>query len=153
MMSMFKGFASNCMWTYMTGEPFSQEVWDRRLQTAFDSSQPLTEKATLLTIGWQSAAPPARARQQLAARLASSEQYLRAIAGSAMVFDSKIARGTLTAINWIARKPYPEKVFGHLDEALAWLSRLTPAFAAPIVWRSIIDTVPRELLRIHYSGR
>ena len=153
MMSMHKGFASNCIWTYLTGEPFSQAVWDRHLLTAFDASRPLTEKATLLTIGWRSAAPPARARQQLAARLASSEPYLRAIAGSAMVFDSKLARGTLTAINWIARKPYPEKVFGHLDGALAWLSRLTPAFDARIVWKSIVDTVPRELLLVQYSGR
>lgn len=40
--------------------------------------------------------------------------------GMAMVFDSPLLKGVLTAIFWVRKPKYPTRVFTSLPEALAW---------------------------------
>ena len=41
--------------------------------------------------------------------------------GSAMVFDSPVLRGMLTAIFWITKPPYPTQVFKTIEDAEDWI--------------------------------
>lgn len=45
--------------------------------------------------------------------------------GCAMVFESRLLRGILTAMYWVHRPKYPTRVFTKVDEALAWAEQLT----------------------------
>ena len=40
--------------------------------------------------------------------------------GAAMVFNSAMLRGMLTAILWVSRPPYPTRVFKTVEEARTW---------------------------------
>jgi hypothetical protein len=42
------------------------------------------------------------------------------LVGTALVFRSALMRGFLTAMMWLNRPAYPVKVFGDLEEAIAW---------------------------------
>lgn len=54
------------------------------------------------------------------------------LAGVAFVTSSVAIKGILTAIYWITPPPYPYKVFGDLDAALAWAAaRVGEARDAP----------------------
>ncbi len=44
----------------------------------------------------------------------------RHCAGNAMVFQSQLMRGIMTAIFWMAQPDYPTKVFATVDQAIAW---------------------------------
>lgn len=50
-----------------------------------------------------------------------SERYC---AGTALVFDSAIIRGAITAVNWLFSPPYPQKTFSTVEEARAWCEEL-----------------------------
>jgi hypothetical protein len=151
MMHAFSSVAANCRWSYLTGEPFDEQLWRQYIQTCFELSQQLSARATMLTLGLSGALPPPSARRELARHLKQLDAKLLMFAGSAMVFDSALARGSLTAINWIVKKPYPEKVFADVNAALTWLSSLRAEFDAEAVWSSIESSVPKHLLHARFS--
>lgn len=48
--------------------------------------------------------------------------------GTAIVFDSPIIAGVLTALTWLRPAPHPSKAFSNYDEGERWLlSRFEPA--------------------------
>jgi hypothetical protein len=48
-------------------------------------------------------------------------------AGTALVFNSPMLRGVLTAMFWFFKPPYPVKVFPDVTSAERWLSTLLPS--------------------------
>src|SRR5262249_48964677 len=44
-----------------------------------------------------------------------------AVIAAAIVSDSAVVRGLITAINWFAPPPFPQRIFAHRSEAEAWL--------------------------------
>jgi hypothetical protein len=60
-------------------------------------------------------------RRMLTERLAEDEELnARICRGLAMVFDSAMLRGILTAVWWVKKPPYPQKVFKNVEQAKAW---------------------------------
>lgn len=57
--------------------------------------------------------------------------------GTAMVFESRLLRGILTAIFWVRRPAYPTRVFTSTLDAWAWMEELFPEEeeGAPVGWR------------------
>lgn len=51
----------------------------------------------------------------------SKAPNLNLVAGHALVVSSPLARGALTAINWVVRPKFDEKIFGNPGDAVAWL--------------------------------
>ncbi len=49
---------------------------------------------------------------------AASSKWLR---GTAIVLSNPLLAGVVTAINWVAPPPYPQKIFSSLPEAEAWV--------------------------------
>jgi hypothetical protein len=64
------------------------------------------------------------------------------VAGHAVVTSSAAGRGALTAINWVVRKPFPEKVFGKPGDALAWLHERNPRVSPEAVMQELHTRVP-----------
>ena len=63
-----------------------------------------------------------RQRKMITDNMDGMKDYARLYcAGSAMVFDSPLLRGMLTAIFWITKPPYPTQVFKTLEDADAWI--------------------------------
>lgn len=48
------------------------------------------------------------------------------VGGHALVTNSTIARGVLSAINWFVRPAFPERTFREPKAAVAWLCSLNP---------------------------
>lgn len=42
---------------------------------------------------------------------------------SALVFDNPVLRGILTAIDWVFRPPFPQRVFSDMESATAWCTK------------------------------
>ncbi len=42
------------------------------------------------------------------------------LSGEAIVVNTALLRGVVTAYRWFVRQPYPSRVFSDLDSALAW---------------------------------
>lgn len=64
--------------------------------------------------------------------LKENEKVLREITtGYAMVAPSRLVRGFLTAIFWVAPPPYPNKICATVDDAFKWLGPITPGLDAP----------------------
>ena len=55
--------------------------------------------------------------------------------------DSFVARGVVTAMNWLTDKGFDERIFSRPHAALAWLSRQCPE-VEPSLWDRIRDAVP-----------
>lgn len=51
------------------------------------------------------------------------EDFLRYLCASAGVQPSALARGAMTAIQWVSPPPFPFKVFATVEEAEAWALR------------------------------
>ena len=48
------------------------------------------------------------------------------IAGHALISNSAVARGAMTAINWMAKTPFPETTFATPGEGLTWAAHISP---------------------------
>lgn len=57
----------------------------------------------------------------------------RALAvGTAIILESSVQRGALTALNWLAAPPAPQKAVGTMREALDWCIEKLAAAEVPI---------------------
>ncbi|MEZ4231044.1 MAG: hypothetical protein R3B89_17850 [Polyangiaceae bacterium] len=63
------------------------------------------------------------------------------VAGHALVSNSTVAQGVLTAINWFVKPDFPEKVFGDPAAALAWLNAQLPSLSP----RRVLDAISRDV--------
>ena len=100
------------------------------------------ERLALITIVCQADTPTAAQRKQLADFMKTHAKDMDAITGSAMVLDSALARGALTALNWLFRKPFPEKVFSSADPALEWLREKDSEIDSAALWAGLKAAVP-----------
>jgi hypothetical protein len=63
----------------------------------------------------------ARQRKLMVAHMKEHEdEFHHWVVGSALVIESALARGTLTALMWMSSPPYEQKAFRTLDAARAW---------------------------------
>lgn len=60
----------------------------------------------------------------------NGSKKLDLVAGHALVVNSTIGRGLLTAINWVVTPRFEEKLFARPDQAFEWLAERNPAFDA-----------------------
>ena len=73
----------------------------------------------------------------------------RLLAGHALVVNSPVGRGALTAINWVVRPKFDEKVFGNPKDAVAWLVERNPALDGAALLGDLSRAVP-ELAKLRW---
>lgn len=80
--------------------------------------------------------PTALQRRQIVEVLQRSDR-LHLVRGHALVSNAAIGRGVLTAVNWVLRPPFEEKVFSKPDDAMGWLKERNSAFDSVALTASI----------------
>ncbi len=88
------------------------------------------EKFVVLVDARQGQSMDARARKRVAQRLEAIAQEGEVVA-TAFIASSSLARGVITALNWLFTPPFPSKVFTGSAAGEAWArERLAAAVAA-----------------------
>jgi hypothetical protein len=88
------------------------------------------ERIGVVTDVRPSEAPGPAERKRIAAELLERDGALRAFVVMAVVLPNQFHRGVLTAINWLAPPPYPQRAFVELDDGVAWVTRMLDAPAS-----------------------
>ena len=86
-------------------------------------------------------APAATDRRRIADAVNDVLVPCTAITGHAVVLNSAIALGAVTAMNWAVKTPFPEATFSSPERALAWARSRSPALdesAVLAAWRAQI---------------
>jgi hypothetical protein len=79
---------------------------------------------------------PATQRKILADHMASTREYsARYCAGVAMIYDSIVMRGVMTAIFWLVSPAYPTAVFASLDQGKDWCQTQLEVFTGGLTRR------------------
>lgn len=85
---------------------------------------------------------PTAVQRRRIVEVLSSVPDLSFIAGHALVVTSTVGRGLLTAINWVVRPGFDEKVFSNPQEALPWLVQRNSAFDPDRFMQTLRAAVP-----------
>jgi hypothetical protein len=120
-MAVWGGINGGVAWTYFHAD-ITQAVWDEYLGLMEALVAQDLPSLSLILFARQSDTPNAAMRRQIGEFMKSQKHLLKKVQANAMVLDSPLARGTLTAINWLIQKPFPEKTFKDGHAAMAWLA-------------------------------
>jgi hypothetical protein len=132
----------NWFWAYFTGNP-GQREWDAYLERASAFMNNCMKPSIALHVIYKAEPINAVQRNQISdiINTASNASF---IIGNGLVTDSLLTRGILTAINWIAKKPYPEKIFSHPNDAQPWFSSIASPHLCAELYRDLIAKVPPQ---------
>lgn len=117
----WSGVVGSAWWFYFTG-PSSDEVWGAYLAHSRAMLDSGIERPALLCIAHRADPPTAEHRRWIADYITEEQTRLRKLVGFALVMDSPLHVLALKAINWVVKKPFPEKVCGSPITAARWLA-------------------------------
>jgi hypothetical protein len=136
------GEVGACWWDYFQGEMRDSDWSGYIAHLERFSRSGLT--GVFLNVAYNSNPPSAAHRRRLAETAAQHPDTPKRVMAGAHAMNSTMARGALTAINWVFRKPYPERVVATPTEALDWLGQQTPDLDLAAIRKAIKDTVPPQ---------
>jgi hypothetical protein len=87
-------------------------------------------------------APRAAERRDIADAVRDCLAGTTGIAGHVLVSNSAVARGVLTAINWVVKTPFPEHVASSPEAGLAWAKQQSPELDVDATLQAIARQVP-----------
>lgn len=140
-MSSWHGNTSGCAWSWFYGDT-SNDDWSaylHHLETTYSARNP---NAVLLTVAYKNERPNAAQRAALADL--SKRLDLNSVKAHAFATDSPLTRGVLTAINWVIKKPFPERIFDNVPSGLLWLERSAGGPHAGDLLQALAAAVPQE---------
>jgi serine/threonine protein kinase len=140
----WSGRVGRLWWFHYTG-PCTDETWRQYLelvQRMLDGG----EVSTLLCMAHQADAPSALQRKQVAQFIERNRNELNRLERFALVIDSVVHRHAITAISWLVRKPFVERIFNSPVAAIRWLTEHHPDLDAQAVHAAIVQQVPRYSL-------
>ncbi len=138
------GRVSRLWWFYYTG-PCTNETWSQYLEMV----QRMVDgglDTTLVCFAHLADAPSPLQRKQMADFIQKNAKGLERLDRFALVIDSVIHRGAITAISWLVKKPFEERVFNSPLAAIKWLTEPHPSLNPEEIRASIVAQVPRHSL-------
>lgn len=132
------GREGDVFWAYVHGD-FTDEAFAGYLAALQAAFAPTDRPSAMFTVAHSPRMPSASHRKALA-ELAESELGPR-LQRHAIVSNSAIAQGVVTALSWLSRKPYEEKIFRTPTDAIAWLRERHPHVGEGL-WSDISARVP-----------
>jgi len=141
-MPFWSGRVGNCLWSY-AHDKASTSDWESYLAAHRRALTTAPRPTTMLTVVYQASPPNAGERKMLADMVRGSAD---AILAHAMVADTAIARGVLTALDWLVKKPFKESVFSDVREGVRWLTTFTPELRVTEIVLAIAAAVPHDAL-------
>lgn len=142
-MTIWTGRVGSCTWTYGHGK-INPGEWDTFIAGLRRSLTTEPRPITMLTVTHE-AVPPNAAERKLLADLLRSGAADRVLA-HALVTDSALVRGVLTALDWLVKKPFKETAFADPREAVRWLAGFAPDLHVTEVVLGIRAVVPEHAL-------
>jgi len=119
----WSGVVGSTWWFYFTG-PSVDEVWRAYLAHSRAMLDSGVERPSLICMAHRADPPSAEHRRWISDYIAADHVRLRRLRGFALVMDSPLHVMALKAINWVVKKPFPEKVCGSPITAVRWLESL-----------------------------
>jgi serine/threonine protein kinase len=140
----WSGRVGRLWWFHYTG-PCTDEMWSQYLgmvQRMLDTGL----ACTLACCAHRADGPSAVQRKQLADFVEKHRGPLARLDRFALVIDSVVHRHAITAISWLVRKPFEERIFNSPVAAIRWLSENHPELDPEAVRASFVAQVPRHSL-------
>jgi hypothetical protein len=143
LMPVWNGRVKQCIWSYTHGKLTTPE-WEAFVVATREDLTAAPPATTMLTVTCDVTPPNANERKLLADLLRSGAADR--IIAHAFVTDSRIVQGVLTALEWLAKKPYKESVFTDVREATRWLATFAPELSVTEIVLAIHASVPEPAL-------
>jgi len=86
--------------------------------------------------------PTAPERRDIADAVRDTLASTSGIAGHVVVSNSAVARGVLTAINWMVKTPFPEHVASSPTAGLVWAKQQSPELDVDAFQEAVAHEVP-----------
>jgi len=139
----WSGVVGSTWWFYLTG-PSSDEVWGAYLAHSTAMLESGMQRPALLCIAHRADPPTAEHRRWIADYITDERVRLRSLVGFALVMDSPLHVLALKAINWMVKKPFPEKVCGSPITAARWLKARGAELGEHELLEDLTRSVPPE---------
>ena len=139
----WSGVIGSTWWFYFTG-PSSDEVWCAYLAHSRAMLDSGVARPALLCIAHRADPPTAEHRRWITDYITAEHARLSSVVGFALVMDSPLHVLALKAVNWVVKKPYPEKVCGSPITAARWLAEQGADLDENALLASLTRTVPPE---------
>ncbi len=128
-MQLHVGTFQRCHWQSLGNGVFDDEGWAAYVKRMWHVHSILERGDLILDLWYDCGRPSPKARNEFTTQFASAHALDR-IHGHAFVTNSALSRGVLTAVNWVVKRPFDEKLFASPSDAMPWLSKLNPALDA-----------------------
>lgn len=139
-MTLKTGRVGNCFWSFNAGQ-FSAEDHARRIAYMKSFGAAAAPGTTVFNVLHDVPRPSAVERGEMSDAV-NAAPSLSHVLGHAFVTNSAVARGALTAINWLIKNRMPEKTFSNPDEGLAWLAKQDPSLDVAAVKAAMLKECP-----------
>jgi len=139
----WSGVVGATWWFYFTGAS-TDEVWRAYLAHSDAMLDSGVEYPSLLCIAHRADPPSAEHRRWMSDYITAEQARLRSLLGFALVMDSPLHVLALKAINWVVKKPFPEKVCGSPITAARWLRAQGATLDEHLLLESLRGSVPPE---------
>lgn len=121
-MQLERGEHQRCHWHVLIGAT-TEADWDRYI-ASLRSTVPLLQPGDVLLDIWHDTGRASPQQRQQFTTWFQQTPEIEHVRAHAVVTNSVISRGLLTAVNWVVRPPFAERAFSTPVEGLMWLQRL-----------------------------
>jgi len=130
-------------WFYFTGYS-TNEIWYAYIEHCKAMLASEMQSPSLVCIAHRADSPSGDQRRLIGDFINSESERLGSLVGFALVLDSPLHILALKAINWLAKKPFPENVCGSPGTAASWLHDLGAPIDARALTQALEASVPPE---------
>ena len=124
-MQIIVGTWQRCHWQCLVGA-IDTAGWERYIEHMWSVHPRLERGDVILDLWHDTGRPSPKSREQFTSSFMQADGLDR-VHGHAFVTNSALSRGVLTAVNWVVKRPFPEKLFASPDDAMPWLQGVAPA--------------------------
>ena len=129
-------------WWMLIDTDFTADDWASMIKT-LEADTNVTQLVIVLDLKINNA-PNAIQRSVLS----EAGKRLRNLKANAILTNSSVVSGILTAQNWFISKRYQEKSFTAADKAITWLNTFTPGFDHQEVLADVLKTAPKSVTKL-----
>ncbi|MCA9642366.1 MAG: hypothetical protein KC492_16810 [Myxococcales bacterium] len=139
-MALYSGQVGACFWTCVMGAFSDEEAAQFAEGILRLGALTRSQDIVVLDVCYDIPLPKPMHRKLIADAVEAIPDKSHVV-GHALVSNSTVAQGVLTAINWFVKPVFPEKVFRDPSSGVAWLSAQLPSLSP----RRILDAMAQDV--------
>lgn len=134
------GSVGCCHYNVITA-PADDQVWNEFVERMLQLAE-IVQPGDVVIDLWHAPGGPSSVQRDRFNSAFNASPSVRLVKAHAFVATSTLARGALTAINWVIKRPFEEKTFARPAEGIAWLHAQQPAVDVAALERALQEQVP-----------